>query len=190
MNRRAVRLAQPRRRFHQRAEHCRQIECRAADDLEHVGGGGLLLQRVAQLVEQPCIFDRDHGLVGEGADQFDLLVREKLHFGAPKHDGAEGRALPQQGNSEYRAMAQFPGDCATFWKFLSLGLQIRHVDRSSFQHTAPADRAGHCRRHVTYRRQNRAVMGHGRQTIAHKAEDGYVVGATEPPGAFDQSIKH
>ena len=31
--------------FDQRVEHGLQIEGRAADDLEHVGGGGLLLQR-------------------------------------------------------------------------------------------------------------------------------------------------
>ena len=38
-----VRLAQPRCRLDQRVEHGLQIEGRAADDLEHVGGGGLLL---------------------------------------------------------------------------------------------------------------------------------------------------
>ena len=32
--------------FDQRIEHRLQIEGRAADDLEHVGGGGLLLQRL------------------------------------------------------------------------------------------------------------------------------------------------
>ena len=53
-----------------------QIERRAADDLEHVGGGGLLLQRFAQLVEQARVLDRDDGLVGEVFDQFDLLVGE------------------------------------------------------------------------------------------------------------------
>ena len=34
--------------FDQRVEHRLQIEGRAADDLEHVGGGGLLLQRSAR----------------------------------------------------------------------------------------------------------------------------------------------
>ena len=43
-----VRLAQPRRRFDQRVEHGLQVEGRAADDLENVGGRGLLLQRLAQ----------------------------------------------------------------------------------------------------------------------------------------------
>jgi hypothetical protein len=35
-----------------------------------------LLQRLAQLVEQPRVLDRDDGLGGEIADQLDLLVGE------------------------------------------------------------------------------------------------------------------
>ena len=46
-------------------EHRLQVEGRAADDLEHVGGGGLLLQRFAQLVEQAGVLDGDDGLAGE-----------------------------------------------------------------------------------------------------------------------------
>ena len=46
------------RRLHQSVEHCLKVEGRAADDLEYVGGGGLLLQgfanvgALAQLIEQ------------------------------------------------------------------------------------------------------------------------------------------
>ena len=58
-------IAQPRRRLDQRVEHGLQIEGRATDDLEHVGGGGLLLQRFAQLVEQAGVLDGDDGLRGE-----------------------------------------------------------------------------------------------------------------------------
>ena len=68
MNRRHVGLAQPGRRFDQRVEHRLQIEGRAADDLEHVGGGGLLLQRFAQLVEQAGVLDGDDSLGGEIGD--------------------------------------------------------------------------------------------------------------------------
>ena len=56
------------------------------DDLQHLGGRGLLLQRLGQfararlhLVEQPHVLDRDHRLVGEGCDQLDLLVGERLN---------------------------------------------------------------------------------------------------------------
>ena len=62
--------------FEHRIEHGLQIERRATDDLEHVGSGGLLLQRFAQLVEQPRVLDGDDGLGGEVLDQLDLLVGE------------------------------------------------------------------------------------------------------------------
>ena len=86
---RHIRLAQPRRRLDQRIEHRLQIEGRAADDLEHVGGGGLLLQRFAQLVEQPGVLDRDDGLRGEILDQLDLLVGERPDLLAIDDDRAD-----------------------------------------------------------------------------------------------------
>ncbi len=53
--------------------------------LKYVGGGGLLLQQLLQvvgarlhLVEQTHVLDRDHRLVGEGGDQLDLLIGERL----------------------------------------------------------------------------------------------------------------
>ena len=52
--------------FDQRIKHRLQIERGAADELEHIGGGSLLLERFAQLVEQTCIFDGDRGLIGKG----------------------------------------------------------------------------------------------------------------------------
>ena len=67
-----VGVAKSGRRLGQRIEHGLQIEGRAADDLEHVGGGRLLLQRfgqivcaLAQLVEQARVLDGDDGLAGE-----------------------------------------------------------------------------------------------------------------------------
>ena len=44
-----VRVAKSRRRFNQCIEHFLEIEGRAADHLEHVGRGGLLLQRLGEL---------------------------------------------------------------------------------------------------------------------------------------------
>src|SRR6516225_8806088 len=44
-----IRAAKACRRLGERVEHRLQIKGRAADDLEHVGGGSLLLQRVGQL---------------------------------------------------------------------------------------------------------------------------------------------
>ena len=67
---------------------------RAADHLEHVGGGGLLLQRLAQLVEQAGVLDRDDGLGGEVLHQLDLLVGERAHLLAVDDDGADQLRRP------------------------------------------------------------------------------------------------
>ena len=47
-----VRLAKPRRRLDERIKHGLELKGRAADDLEHIGGGGLLFQRLAQLARE------------------------------------------------------------------------------------------------------------------------------------------
>src|SRR5262249_39468450 len=79
-------VAEMRGRFDQRIEHRLQIEGRAADNLEHVGGGGLLLQRFAQLVEKAGVLDGDDGLGGEALNQFDLLVTERARLSADRND--------------------------------------------------------------------------------------------------------
>ena len=65
-----------------------EIETRAANDLEYLGGGCLLLKRFAQLVEQPRVLDGDHGLIGKGLEQSDLSLREELDLSAAECDRA------------------------------------------------------------------------------------------------------
>ena len=84
-----VRDAEPDGRFDQRIEHRLEIEGRAADDLEDVGGGGLLLERLVELTiarrqlgEQTDILDSNDGLSGECFQQLDLPLREKSGLGS------------------------------------------------------------------------------------------------------------
>src|SRR5215467_9611104 len=82
--RRHIRFAQTCRRLGERIEHYLKVESRAADDLKHVGSGGLLLEGLAQivgalvqLVEQACVLNGDDGLIRVGGDQLDLLLGER-----------------------------------------------------------------------------------------------------------------
>ena len=50
-------------------EDRRRVGDRLADDLENLGRRGLPLERLAGLVEEAYVLDRDHGLVGEGLQQ-------------------------------------------------------------------------------------------------------------------------
>src|SRR5262249_45933441 len=73
-------LAKAGSRCRQRVEHGLQIEGRAAYDLEYVGGGGLLLQRLAQLLEQPRVLDGDDSLRCETGEQPDLFIGKWTNF--------------------------------------------------------------------------------------------------------------
>src|SRR6516164_9819859 len=82
---RLVGATEARDRLKQRVENCHEVDGGAADDLEHVCGGGLLLQRLFEisrlglyLVEQANILDGYHSLVGESGNQGYLLFSKKL----------------------------------------------------------------------------------------------------------------
>jgi hypothetical protein len=89
------RPAQSRRVLHEGVQHRLEIKRRAADDLQDLGGGGLLLQcltqlgvALLQLLEQAGVLDGDHRLVRERLQQRGLLVREWTDLATEHQDGA------------------------------------------------------------------------------------------------------
>src|SRR5262245_56429566 len=74
--------------LHDGVEHGLHVGGRPADDAEHLGGGGLMLQRLAQfcvalldLFEQPHVLDSDDRLVSEDLQKVNLLVGEWTDLG-------------------------------------------------------------------------------------------------------------
>src|SRR5215472_3009898 len=66
-------------------KHWLQVDRRARDDLENVTGRGLIIESLLELallglhlIEQPHVLDRDHRLVGEGCDEIDFLLSERV----------------------------------------------------------------------------------------------------------------
>jgi hypothetical protein len=84
------------RLFQYRFEDRLEVTGRGIDDLQHLGRRGLLLQRLAQLGQQPRVLDRDDRLVGKGAHQFDLPLSERLDPLPREIDRAEHGPLAQQ----------------------------------------------------------------------------------------------
>src|SRR5262249_18786717 len=126
-----IRLAQARRGFHQRIEHRLQVEGGAADDLEHVGGRGLLLQRLAQLIKQAGVLGGDHGLLCNIADQFSLLIAERSDLLAINDDGADKLVFLEHGNAkEGSATRDFDGGDAQRIAFSigRFGSEVRNVN--------------------------------------------------------------
>src|SRR5262249_23434813 len=76
------------------------VSCRTTDDLEHVGGGSLLLERFTQLVEQTRVLDGDDGLVSKILDQLDLLFGEGAHLLPVDNDSADEFGVLHHWNGE------------------------------------------------------------------------------------------
>src|SRR6516162_5572191 len=90
----AVRLLQD------RVKYWREISGRRIDDLQHLGGGGLPLERLARLGDEARILHRDHSLSGKVFEQRDLLISEGPHLGPGGTDVAEQLSVLAQGNEQ------------------------------------------------------------------------------------------
>src|SRR5262249_9656275 len=92
----------PRRALDYRVEDRLHVRRRPADNAEHFGRGGLMLQSLAQFCiallqffEQPYVFDGDNSLVGEGFEKSDLFLRERADLHTANHDRPDGHALAE-----------------------------------------------------------------------------------------------
>ncbi|HVC54610.1 MAG TPA: hypothetical protein VND95_01565, partial [Stellaceae bacterium] len=68
-----------------RVEHRGEVAGRGIDDLQHLGGRGLLFEGLARLGDEARVFHRDDRLRREILQQRNLLVAERPHL-QPKHD--------------------------------------------------------------------------------------------------------
>src|SRR5262245_14589883 len=59
-------------------EHRLHVGRRTRNDTKNLTGSRLPLQCLLRLVEQPHVLNGDDGLVGEGLEELDLSVRERL----------------------------------------------------------------------------------------------------------------
>ena len=75
-----IRVAHTRSVLRNRIQHRLNIRRRAGDDAQDFTRRGLLLQRFLELLEQPHVLDGNHRLIGEGLDEIDLPVRERLNI--------------------------------------------------------------------------------------------------------------
>jgi hypothetical protein len=121
------------------AEDRREVAGGAVDDLQYLGGRGLLLQRLARLGQQPRVFHRDHRLVSKSSDQLDLLLAERLHPLTRKNDHTDQRPLARQRH------AKLCMDIAQRDRFgqpvFRIGGDVQNVNRPALQCDASSERS-------------------------------------------------
>src|SRR5262245_7293187 len=122
-----IRLTQSCRRLDQCVEHGLEVEGGAADHLEHVGGGGLLLKRFAQLIEQAGVLDGDDGLARKIGDQLDLIIGDGPHFLAVDDNRADELVLLEHRDGEKSPATSEFGDGNEWAIALDVSLLRRNV---------------------------------------------------------------
>ncbi|HWO91799.1 MAG TPA: hypothetical protein VNP53_07495 [Methylomirabilota bacterium] len=141
-------LAQPHGVSDDRVEDRLDVGRGTADDAQDLGGRRLLLEGLGDLRmrlgerpilllefgEQADVLDGDHRLISERLQQLDLSFREASRLRAAQGDGADGSALPDQGNGERGAEAEAPRRLAALGEFGRFFLEIGDVDRPRLQH--------------------------------------------------------
>ena len=167
-----------------------------ADDAQDLAGRRLLLQGLGEvgvlgleLVEQPHVLHGDHGLVGEGLHQRDL-VGERRGLGTAKADGAERHALAQQRDAQGRAVAVLPGQGTALWVVRTLGLQVGHMDGTRLEHRAAVHRNEGDAPVAHGAERDGTVPGDEEEPIAVTAEDAGVLGAAQARRALRQRVEH
>ena len=89
-------------------EHRLHVRGRGGDHLQDVGRRGLPLQRFRGLVEQPRVLDGDHGLVGKGLQQLDMMVGERAGLDARNADRADRVAVAASAARQHGCGSRVP----------------------------------------------------------------------------------
>ena len=140
VNRGRQTVDQPVRSLRNGLKHRLHVIRRTGDHLQDVGGGGLPLQRFPGLVEQPHILDGDHGLIGEGPDQFDLLWRKRVNSGSAQSDRANWPPLPHQRHAEYRTNTS--QSLRRRFRIIRVRIDILHLNDGALPQRARRDGGG------------------------------------------------
>ena len=120
-------VAQPDYAFDYCVEDRLDIGGRTRNDLEHFGGGGLLVEQFGEftfarvkLLEEAHVLDRDHRLVREGLHELDLRGSEWLHLASAAPDDSDWHAVADDGDAQIRSIRR-----ATLYDLQRLRVIIR-----------------------------------------------------------------
>src|SRR5262245_34404788 len=101
---------------------------------------GLSQLRIAllNLLEQPHILDRDHGLGGKCLQELDLLIREGTYLLSPNQNRSYGNSLAEQRRCERGPMAKALRVVPAFRKFgFRLCREVVDMDGLPVNHGSP-----------------------------------------------------
>src|SRR5262249_20566362 len=152
-------------------------------------GRGLLLQRIAQLVEQPRVLDGDDRLGGEAGNQGDLLFSEGLDTRPPNYDDANDLIFPQHRYGEDGAMHFLLAMVIFSPPIFGVSEDIVNVDHTALQNGSPRCRSSILGYRILfhdffYKFSGVAIIGRRAINVSILCENKTSIGAAETNGLF------
>ena len=182
------------RLFQYRVEDRREIAGRGIDDLQHLGGRGLLLQRLARLGQEPRILHRNDRLRGEILQQRDLLVGERPHLPARREMMTKQPAVLAQRHRQHGADTADLGYAPEAWSVARWSTQASAMwtnafavnQRSRDRMVWPCERPGAAPRPIVRGSRGRDQ----RKQFAVVRSQGAVVGIAERMRLIENRVEH
>src|SRR6516225_972524 len=147
---------------------------------------------VLDFVEQPHVLDGDRGLIGEGRDQLDLLVGERLYFRARQGEHADRNTLAEHWDAESCAVISQPlcFDQGVLW----ISPYVGNMNYSTFNQRAPCCRSSLALDGSTPDVvQELAGIAVGLRVVEKPiflADNCGLVGSAEPGSGFNKGLQH
>jgi hypothetical protein len=127
-----------------RGENWLKLSRRAADYPQDLTRRRLLLQRLLRFVEEADILNRNHGLVGEGLQERDLLIHKWPNLEPHRKDRPQRDSFPHQGDGQHRVMTEAALQIATNGEFgFRQGRQVGKVKGRAIDDRAGRNGAAH-----------------------------------------------
>src|SRR5260370_2050703 len=149
-----------------------------------------LLGSFLHLFEHADVADGDHRLIGKSLQQGNLLVAERMHFGAAKHDRPDALTLAHQGYAQNGAVSQAARRALRYRKFVAFGgEQVMHMHRFFVEDRVSRGTIAVDRRFVRIYR-NRAVMCASMKVVTNLQAHYGIIGIAKLAGALDDGLEY
>src|SRR2546426_11014205 len=185
-----IRVAEARRAFGDGFENWLQLKGRAADDLQHLAYGRLLLERLLRFIEQADVLDRDRGLVGERFHQPDLIGAERLDLHPRYADHPHHLVAAEDRHAESGVHAMRSIDRPVV---LRVAHHVGDVDRGAVQRDPANERAMHDRSRmrplVFHELGDAAVRSHDLEGVSVAPEEICPIAMAELVRVLDDDVE-
>jgi hypothetical protein len=148
------------------------------------------LRSPPQFIKQPRVLNGDDGLIGEGPEKRNLLIRKRINFGSSKRDCSDRHSLTQEWNASCRPMSKPSCESTSFGEFLDLCLEVDYMNGLPIDNGTAIDAPTRARETNANLLGDRTPVGGRMQVLPVEFKNGHVIRFAETRRTPRDNLKH